>query len=34
VINEYLVVLMLGFFGWKITIAYVISGMAIGIIVG
>lgn len=33
-INEYLVVLMLGFFGWKITLAYVISGMAIGIISG
>lgn len=33
-INEYLVVLMLGFFGWKITLAYVISGMAIGIITG
>lgn len=33
-INEYLVVLMLGFFGWKITLAYVISGMAIGIIAG
>lgn len=33
-INEYLVVLMLGFFGWKITLAYVISGMSIGIIAG
>lgn len=33
-INEYLVVLMLGFFGWKITLAYVTSGMAIGIISG
>jgi len=33
-INEYLVVLMLGFFGWKITLAYIISGMAIGIITG
>jgi uncharacterized membrane protein YraQ (UPF0718 family) len=33
-INEYLVVLMLGFFGWKITLAYVISGMAIGIFSG
>lgn len=29
-INEYLVVLMLGFFGWKITVMYVISGLAIG----
>lgn len=33
-INEYLVVLMLGFFGWKITLMYVISGMAIGIASG
>lgn len=33
-INEYLVVLMIGFFGWKITLAYIISGMAIGIIAG
>jgi len=33
-INEYLVVLMLGFFGWKITAAYVVSGMAIGIFSG
>ncbi|MBF0123273.1 MAG: permease [Candidatus Omnitrophica bacterium] len=33
-INEYLVVLMLGLFGWKITLAYVISGMAIGIVSG
>ena len=33
-INEYLVVLMLGFFGWKITVLYVISGMAIGIVTG
>src|SRR3989338_8315267 len=33
-VNEYLVVLMLGFFGWKITLAYVISGMTIGIICG
>ncbi len=29
-VNEYLVVLMLGFFGWKITLAYVVSGMVIG----
>ena len=29
-INEYLVVLMLGFFGWKITLAYVLSGLVIG----
>lgn len=33
-INEYLVVLMLGFFGWKITLAYIISGMAIGTVSG
>lgn len=33
-INEYLVVLMLGFFGWKITLAYIISGMGIGIAAG
>jgi len=33
-VNEYLVVLMLGFFGWKITLAYVISGMVIGIMTG
>ncbi len=33
-INEYLVVLMLGFFGWKITVAYVLSGLFIGIISG
>ena len=29
-INEYLVVLMLGFFGWKITTLYVVSGLLIG----
>lgn len=33
-INEYLVVLMLGFFGWKITLAYVTSGMVVGIVCG
>lgn len=33
-INEYLVVLMLGFFGWKITLAYIVSGMTIGIVGG
>ncbi|NQV09032.1 permease [Candidatus Woesearchaeota archaeon] len=33
-INEYLVVLMLGFFGWKITLAYVLSGIIIGTISG
>ncbi|MCX5694803.1 MAG: permease [Candidatus Omnitrophica bacterium] len=34
IINEYLVVLMFGFFGWKITLAYVISGIAIGVASG
>lgn len=33
-INEYLVVLMLGFFGWKITVLYVISGLLIGVVSG
>lgn len=33
-VNEYLVVLMWGFFGWKITFAYIISGILIGIIAG
>lgn len=33
-INEYLVVLMLGFFGLKITVIYVISGITLGIISG
>jgi len=31
IINEYLVVLMFGFFGWKIALAYVISGIIIGV---
>jgi len=34
IINEYLVVLMFGFFGWKITLAYVISGVIIGVVSG
>ncbi len=34
IINEYLVVLMFGFFGWKITALYVASGLAIGIVAG
>lgn len=34
IINEYLAVLMLGFFGWKITLAYVISGIVIGVVSG
>jgi uncharacterized membrane protein YraQ (UPF0718 family) len=33
-VNEYLVVLMIGFFGVKITILYVLSGIAIGVICG
>ncbi|MFH1359735.1 MAG: permease [Candidatus Omnitrophota bacterium] len=33
-INEYLAVLMLGFFGWKITIMYIISGICIGVLAG
>ncbi len=33
-INEYLVVLMIGFFGWKITLAYVISGIIVGWVCG
>ena len=34
IINEYLVVLMFGFFGWKITLAYVVSGIIIGVVSG
>lgn len=33
-INEYLVVLMLGFFGWKITAVYVAGGLMIGTLSG
>ena len=33
-INEYLVILMLGFFGWKITVAYIVSGMLLGVTAG
>jgi len=33
-INEYLIVLMLGFFGWKITLTYVVSGIIIGVVCG
>lgn len=33
-INEYLVIVMLGFFGWKITLLYVLSGITIGVISG
>jgi uncharacterized membrane protein YraQ (UPF0718 family) len=34
IINEYLVVLMFGCFGWKITALYVLSGISIGIFSG
>ncbi|MEK8023780.1 MAG: permease [Candidatus Hydrogenedentota bacterium] len=33
-INEYLVILMFGYFGWRITALYVASGLALGIIAG
>ena len=33
-INEYLVIIMLGFFGWKITVLYIVSGMVIGVVSG
>jgi len=33
-INEYLVIVMLGFFGWKITLFYVLSGIIIGVTSG
>jgi len=33
-INEYLVIVMLGFFGWKITLLYVLSGLMIGVTSG
>ncbi len=33
-VNEYLVVLMFNYFGWKITALYVLSGIAIGVISG
>lgn len=33
-INEYLVILMFGFFGWKITALYVLSGIVIGVVAG
>lgn len=34
IVNEYLVVLMLAFFGWKITATYVVGGVLIGIAAG
>jgi uncharacterized membrane protein YraQ (UPF0718 family) len=33
-INEYLVILMFGFFGWKITGLYVICGLLLGVVSG
>ncbi len=33
-LNEYIAVLMIGFFGWKITIAYIVFGMLIGVFSG
>lgn len=33
-INEYLVVLMIGFFGWKIAALYVVSGILLGVTSG
>ncbi len=33
-VNEYLVILMLGFFGFKITLLYVLSGIGIGVACG
>ncbi|MFC1675403.1 permease [Candidatus Omnitrophota bacterium] len=33
-VNEYLVVVMFGFFGWKITLLYVLCGVLIGVIAG
>jgi len=34
IVNEYLFVLMFGFFGWEIAVAYVLSGILIGVISG
>jgi len=31
IINEYLMVLMLGYFGWKITLVYIVSGVCVGV---
>ena len=33
-VNEYLVVIMLGFFGWKITGLYVVFGILVGVLAG
>ncbi len=34
ILNEYLFVLMFGFFGWKVAVMYAISGVLIGLIAG
>lgn len=34
IINEYVAILMLGFFGWKITLLYIVSGLFIGTVAG
>ncbi len=34
IVNEYLVILMLGFFGWKITLVYAACGIVIGVLSG
>ncbi|MBU0531996.1 permease [Candidatus Micrarchaeota archaeon] len=33
-VNEYVAVLMLGFFGWEVAVAYVIAGVILGMIAG
>ncbi len=33
-VNEYVAIIMLGFFGWKITLLYVLSGILIGVMAG
>ncbi|MBP9854798.1 MAG: permease [Candidatus Omnitrophica bacterium] len=33
-VDQYLVVLMLGYFGWKITVFYILSGMVMGSLAG
>ena len=33
-INEYVAVLMLGFFGWEVAVAYVVVGILLGVIAG
>ena len=33
-VNEYVFVLMVGFFGWKVALLYALSGMALGIVCG